>query len=120
MMLKTRLRPKPFASRVRSAAARRDVAGLVRVVRSAEPCSLSREWARLRPVERVAAFRALEPRAAAKVFADLPAEGKWLAYLGEISEGAAPLLEGARPSAAKLLRRATKRQLNAMRKVLAR
>src|SRR5258708_808988 len=104
----TKLSPEVFASAVRSAAARRDVAGLVRAVRAAGPDALLRAWSRLRPVERVAAFRTLSPRAAAEVFAALPADGKWLTYLGEVSEGAAPLLEGARPSEARLLRRATK------------
>ena len=109
-----------FAAAVRAAAAHRDIRGLVRAVRAAGPDSLVRAWPKLRPVERVAAFRALTPRAAAEVFAALPADGKWLAYLGEVSEGAAPLLEGVRPTEAKLLRRATKSELNAMRKVLAR
>lgn len=88
-------------------------------MRAAGPDTLARAWPRLRPVERVAAFRALPPKAAAKAFAALSDDGKWLAYLGEVSEGAAPLLEGARPSDAKLLRRATKSELNVMRKVLA-
>jgi len=109
-----------FVTVVRAAASRKDVRGLVRAVRSAGPDSLVHAWTKLRPVERVAAFRALSPRAAAEVFAALSADEKWLAYLGEVSEGAAPLLEGARPSDVKLLRRATKRELNAMRKVLAR
>ena len=107
-----------FATAVRAAASLRDVRGLVRAVRLAGPDSLVRAWPRLRPVERVAAFRALPPRDAAKVFAALPADGKWLAYLGEVSEGAAPLLEGAKKSDARLLRRASTRERNAMRKVL--
>lgn len=112
--------PYNFLSAIRSAASGRDVRGLVRAVRAADPDTLIHAWPKLRPVERVAAFRALPPRAAAEVFAALPADGKWLAYLGEVSEGAAPLLEGVRPSEKNLLRRATKRELNAMRKVLAR
>lgn len=109
-----------FAACVRAAASRRDIRALVRAVRTAGPDSLSRAWSKLRPVERVAAFRALSPKGAAEVFKALPADGKWLAYLGEVTEGAAPLLEGARPSEKKLLRRASKRELTAMRKVLAR
>jgi Mg/Co/Ni transporter MgtE len=105
---------------VRAAASRKDIRELARAVRAAGPDSLVHAWPKLRPVERVAAFRSLSARAAAEVFAALPADGKWLAYLGEVSEGAAPLLEGARPSEAKLLRRATKRELNSMRKALAR
>ncbi len=111
--------PHEFVAAVRAASSLRDVRGLVRAVRAAGTEALVHAWSKLRPVERVAAFRALSPLAAAKVFAALPADGKWLAYLGEVSEGAAPLLEGARPSEAKLLRRAAKRELNAMRKVLA-
>ena len=109
-----------FATTVHAAASERDIRGLVHAVRAAGPDALVHAWSKLRPVERVAAFRALSPRAAAEVFAALPAGGTWLAYLGEVSEGAAPLLEGARRSEARLLRRATKRELNAMRKVLAR
>ena len=109
-----------FTIAVHAAASRKDVRGLVRSVRAADTDTLLQGWSKLRPVERVAAFRALSPRAAAEVFAALPADGKWLAYLGEVSEGAAPLLEDARPSEKKLLRRAGKRELNAMRKVLAR
>jgi hypothetical protein len=109
-----------LSTAVRVAASRRDIRALARAARTASPDALVRAWPKLRPLERVGAFRALSPSAAAKVFAALPAEGKWLAYLGEVSEGAAPLLEGARPSDAKLLRRASKRELAAMRKVLAR
>ncbi len=98
----------------------RTFAGLCVAVRAAGPDALVRAWPKLRPIERVAAFRALLPRAAAEVFAALPPDAQWLAYLGEVSEGAAPLLEGARPSDARLLHRAAKRELNSMRKVLAR
>jgi hypothetical protein len=118
--LKTNMSSRNLAIAVRAAASRKDVNGLVRAVRAAGLRSLVQAWPRLRPVERVAAFRSLSPSAAAEVFAVLPADGKWLAYLGEVSEGAAPLLEGARPSEKKLLRRATKRELNSMRKVLSR
>lgn len=112
--------PYNFVTAVRAAASRRDVRGLARAARAAAPEAVVRAWPKLRPLERVAAFRALSPRAAAEVFAALPADGKWLAYLGEVSEGAAPLLEGARAADARLLRRATKSELNAMRKALAR
>jgi hypothetical protein len=108
-----------FVSAVRAASSRRDVRRLVRAARAVGADALVSAWPKLRPPERVAVFRALPPRAAAKVFAALPADGKWLAYLGEVSEGAAPMLEGVRPAEKKLLRRATKRELNAMRKVLA-
>ena len=111
---------KTFVATVRAASSQRDVRGLVRAARAAGTHSLMQAWPKLRPVERVAAFRALSPRAAAEVFAALPADGKWLVYLAEVSEGAAPLLEGVRPSDVKLLRRATKRELSSMRKVLAR
>lgn len=109
-----------LATSIRNAADRRDVRGLARAVREADSESLVESWPRLSPVERVAAFRALSPRDAANVFAALPDDGKWLAYLGEVSEGAAPLIEGVRMSEAKLLRRGTKRELASMRKVLAR
>lgn len=112
--------PTEFASSVHRSAVRKDVRGLVRAAREAGPDALVRAWPKLRPVERVAAFRALAPREAAKAFAALSGDGKWLAYLGEVSEGAAPLLEGAKKSGAKLLRRASRSELAAMRKVLAR
>lgn len=118
--MKIKITSSILAAAVRSAFSRGDVRGLALAVRAADPDTVVRAWPKLRPVERVAAFRSLSPRDAAKVFAALPSDGKWLAYLGEVSEGAAPLLEGARPSDAKLLRRAGKRELSAMRKVLAR
>ncbi len=108
-----------FVTAVRSAALRRDIRGLARAARAAGPEALVRAWPKLRPLERVAAFRALAPRDAARAFAALPARGKWLAYLGEVSQGAAPLLEGARPSEARLLRRAPARERASMRKALA-
>ncbi|HXT01776.1 MAG TPA: hypothetical protein VN915_13965 [Elusimicrobiota bacterium] len=103
----------------RIAVSRRDIRALAGAARDAGPEALVQAWPKLRPVERVAAFRALPPRAAAKAFAALSGEGQWLAYLGEVSEGAAPLLERARNSDAKLLRRASPSELAAMRKVLA-
>jgi hypothetical protein len=111
--------PNAFAAVLRSAVSRRDLRGLSRASRAAGPDALVRVWPRLRPLERVAAFRALDASAAAGLFAALPADGKWLAYLAEISEGAAPLLEGARPADARLLRRASARERAAMRKALA-
>ena len=107
-----------FAAAVRAAVSRRDIRGLARAVRGAGSDALVRAWPKLRPVERVAAFRALSSRDAGGVFAALSAEGKWLAYLGEVSEGAAPLLEGARPSDARLLRRASASERAKMRKAL--
>ena len=118
--MKIKMSSQKFVTAIRATSSRKDVRGIVRFARAAGADSLVRAWQKLRPVERIAAFRALSPRDAAAVFAALPADGKWLVYLGEVSEGAAPLLEGVRPSEAKLLRRATKRELNAMRKVLAR
>jgi hypothetical protein len=103
---------------VRSCVSRRDIRGLAGAVRAAGPESLVRAWPKLHPIERVAAFRALSPFAAAEVFSALPADGKWLAYLAEVSEGAAPLLEGASASAVRLLRRASARERAAMRKAL--
>jgi hypothetical protein len=119
-LLKTKLTSHSFETIIRASVSRRDVRGLARAARAAGPDALARAWPRLRPVERVAAFRALSPRAAAKAFSALSADGKWLAYLGEVSEGAAPLLEGARPTETKLLRRASGRELAAMRQALAR
>jgi hypothetical protein len=109
-----------FVTAVRAASSRSDVRGIVRIARAAGAESLVQAWPKLRPIERIATFRALAPRVAAALFAALPFDEKWLVYLGEVSEGAAPLLEGVRQSEAKLLRRATKRELNMMRKVLAR
>jgi ribosomal-protein-alanine N-acetyltransferase len=111
-------RAKSVDKSVRAAASRRDLRGVVRTARAAGPAAIARAWPRLNPVERVAAFRSFAPREARALFEVLPAEGKWLAYLGETSEGAAPLLEGAR--GAGLLRRATRRELAAMRKALLR
>jgi hypothetical protein len=118
--LKTKKTSQEFVTAIRVAASRSDVGRIVRVARAAGVDALVHAWPKLRPVERLTAFRALSPRAAAVVFEALSAEGKWLVYLGEVSEGAAPLLEDSRPSERKLLRRATKRELSAMRKVLAR
>ncbi len=114
------MKSKNLSAVIQTSASRKDLRGLVRAARAAGPDALVRAWPKLRPVERVAAFRALAPRDAAKAFAALSGDGKWLAYLGEVSEGAAPLLEGALKSDAKLLRRATRSELAAMRKVLAR
>ena len=107
-----------FSAAVRSAVSRRDLRALARAARASEPGAVVRAWPKLSPLERIAAFRALPPGAAAKVFASLSDDGKWLAYLGEVSEGAAPLLEGAKPSDARLLRRASARARASMRKAL--
>lgn len=107
------------AAALRAAAGRRDLRAFARAARAAGPDALARAWPRLRPVERVAAFRALDARGAKALYARLPAEGRWLAYLGEVSEGAAPLLEGAPRSGARLLRRATAAERAAMRRALA-
>ena len=104
---------------MRGALARRDVPALVRAARSAGPVALARAWPALTAVGRVAAFRALDARAAAKLFAALPNDARWLAYLGTTSEGAAPLLERAPASARRLLRRFSARELAAMRRALA-
>lgn len=111
--------PRALAAALRSAVSRRDLRALARAAREAGPEALVSAWPRLRPLERVAAFRALDAKAAAAAFSGLSADGKWLAYLAEESEGAAPLLEGARPAEAKLLRRASARERAAMRKSLA-
>lgn len=114
-----RPRTPNLASVLRAAAARRDVRALARAARAAAPEELVRAWPRLSPLARVAAFRALDRRAAAEVFRALPSNGRWLAYLGEVSEGAAPLLEGKSPAQARLLRRASAAERAAMRKALA-
>jgi hypothetical protein len=110
---------RSVASAVRSALARRDVVALARAARAAGPEALARAWPALSSVGRVAAFRALDARAAAALFAALPDDGRWLAYLGATSEGAAPLLEGARAPARRLLRRFSARERAAMRRALA-
>ncbi len=110
--------PRSPSAVLRSAAARRDLTGFARAARAAGPEGLAAAWPRLRPLERVAAFRALDARAAAALFAALPPDGKWLAYLGAVSEGAAPLMEGAAPAAARRLRRASAAERAAMRKAL--
>lgn len=79
-----------------SAARRRDARALGRAARGAAARTLARAWPRLPPEARTAAFRALPPARAAELFELLPAADRWLAYLGEVSEGAAPLLEGGR------------------------
>jgi hypothetical protein len=107
---------RALTAALRSAVARRDLRAFARAARAAGPDALVRAWPGLRPLERVAAFRALDARAAAAAFAALPADGRWLAYLGEVSEGAAPLLEGARRSGARALRRASAREIGKMRK----
>lgn len=114
----TPLTPRALTAALRSAVSRHDLRALSRAARSAGPEALVLAWPKLRPLERVASFRALGARSAAAAFAALSLDGKWLAYLGEVSEGAAPLLEGARASEALLLRRASARERRAMRKAL--
>jgi len=110
--------PRALAAAVRSALARRDVRALARAAREAGPDVLARAWPKLPPLGRVAAFRALDARAAARAFAALSADGRWLAYLGSSSEGAAPLLEGASAAAKRSLRRPSSRERAAMRRAL--
>lgn len=110
--------PSSPAAVLRSAANRRDLHGFARAARAAGPEGLLRAWPRLRPVERVAAFRALDARGAKQLFAALPADGKWLAYLGEVSEGASPMLEGVTVAQKRLLRRASSTERTAMKKAL--
>jgi hypothetical protein len=106
------------AAVLRSAANRRDLHGFAREARAAGPSGILRAWPRLRPVERVAAFRALDARGAKELFAALPADGKWLAYLGSVSEGASPLLEGASAAQRRLLRCASSAEKSAMKKAI--
>jgi len=111
--------PRALAAAVRSALSRRDVRALARAVRAAGPEALALAWPKLPPLGRVAAFRALDARAAARAFAALDADGRWLASLGAGSEGAAPLLEGASAAARRSLRRPSARERAAMRRALA-
>src|SRR5688572_10406456 len=104
---------------LRAALKKRDVRALAAAARGAGPAALAREWTRLPPLARVAAFRALGAKEAAELFKALPEDGRWLAYLGGATEGAAPLLEGARASERALLSRPSARELAAMRKALA-
>jgi hypothetical protein len=110
--------PRELTAALRSAVSRRDIRAIARASRAAGPEVLVSAWTKLRPLERIAAFRALDSRDAAAAFAALSHDGKWLAYLAEVSEGAAPLLDGVRPAEARLLRRATSRERIAMRKAL--
>lgn len=111
--------PRALAAAVRTALSRRDLRALARAARAAGPEALVRAWPRLPALGRVAAFRALDAGAAARAFAALPEDGRWLAYLGATSEGAAPLLEGAGAAARRALRRAPARERAAMRRALA-
>lgn len=108
-----------LAAAARSAVARRDVQALARAARAAGPEGLVSAWPKLSSVARVAAFRALDARSRAKVFAALPADARWVAYLGCTSEGAAPLLEGASAAARRELRAPAAREIAAMRRALA-
>lgn len=73
------------------AAARRGLPSLARAVRAAGPEGLAAAWPRLKPEVRVAAFRALTAKDAARAFLLLPPDARWLAYLGALTDGAAPL-----------------------------
>lgn len=110
--------PRSLAAALRRAVSRRDLRALSRAARGAGPADVAGAWALLPPLARVAAFRALDARAAAETFAALPREGRWLAYLSEVSEGAAPLLEGATRADARLLRRASAAERARMRAAL--
>jgi hypothetical protein len=115
------IRPVPSRSLIptlRSALARRDVRALARAARAAGPEGLVSAWPKLSSVARVAAFRALDARSRAKVFAALPSDARWVAYLGCTSEGAAPLLEGASAASRRELRAPTAREIAAMRRAL--
>jgi len=103
---------------MRSAVARRDVVALARAARAAGPEELVNAWPKLSSVARVAAFRALDAKSRAQVFAALPAHARWVAYLGCTSEGAAPLLEGAAAAARRELRAPTAREIASMRRAL--
>lgn len=62
-------------------------------MRSARVAALVKDWGRLTPLRRVAAWRRLPRREAAAAFQAVPPEGRWLLYLG-CEEGAlAPLTE---------------------------
>jgi hypothetical protein len=111
---------KTLRDAICSALSRRDVGALARAARSAGPDEIARAWPALTSVGRVAAFRSLDAAAAARLFAALPDDGRWLAYLGSTSEGAATLLEDASPAERRALRRPTAREVAAMRRVLAR
>ena len=104
---------------MRSALARRDVRALSRAARSADTAELAKAWPKLTAAGRAAAFRALDARAARELFAVLTQDARWLAYLGALSDGAAPLLEGASAAQRKALRRPAKGEIAAMRRALA-
>ncbi len=109
-----------LARRLSAALKKRDAAGLARAARGAGPEALVRVWADIPPTARVAAFRALPPRLRARAFAALDGGGRWLAYLGSTSEGAAPLLDGAPASLRHSFPLAGARAAAAMRRALAR
>ncbi len=63
---------------------------------SPEAAALLKGWGRLTPLARVAAWRRLPRAAAARVFAALPTDGRWLLYLGCDDGALAPLTEAGR------------------------
>ncbi len=71
-----------------------DMCGFTTAVRRCGPQVLAAIWNRLTPLGRLAAYQSLHRSSAAKIFATLPMEDRWLIYLGEISRGTAPLFEG--------------------------
>lgn len=113
----TRGAERGLAPLVRAAVARGDLRALRAAARAADPKAVVKAWPSLSPLQRVALFRSLDAPAAARVFSALDADGKWLAYLAEISEGAAPLLDG-KSRAPGALRRAGAREISAMRRAL--
>jgi len=112
--------PGSLVAFVRLSVARRDFAALSRRLRADGPSPLVGAWNRLKPLERLAAFKLLPRRGAAEAFKALDADGRWLAYLGSGRESVAPLLEGAAPSAARRLRVPSISEQTSMRRALAR
>ncbi|MEK7382184.1 MAG: hypothetical protein AAB262_02750 [Elusimicrobiota bacterium] len=111
---------RPLAVRVRACAARRDLPGLARAVRSAGPKMLVSAWPSLSPLERLAAFKSLSRRGAHTAFALLDGDGRWLAYLGAPLQSVAPLLEGVPKKSLRLLRTPGAAERGAMRRALLR
>lgn len=60
---------------------------------SARAAALVRDWGRLSPLRRVAAWRRLSRPEAAEAFRALPPEARWLLYLGCDDGALAPLTE---------------------------
>ncbi|MDX6770368.1 MAG: hypothetical protein SF051_12610 [Elusimicrobiota bacterium] len=72
---------------------------------SARAAALVRDWGRLSPLARVAAWRRLPRAEAARVFRALPDDGRWLLYLG-CDDGALAPLTGAERAGARRVGRA--------------